>query len=187
MKIKRRAENETKFRELILYISQRCADQPTFGSVKLNKILFFADFLAFANLGKPITNFEYQKLPNGPAPRRLLPVREKMIKERILGLQEIPLRGGGIQKRTVNLRRPDLTVFNGEEIAIVDELIDTFKESRADEVSELSHRMVGWIVAEDGETIPYTTIFLSNVPLTDEESQRSQALAAKYDVVASAR
>ena len=187
MRLPIRTENEKKFRELVLYISQRCADHPTFGSVKLNKILFYADFLAFANLGKAITNFEYQKLPNGPAPRRLVPVRKKMIEEGILGLQEVCLKSGAIQKRPVNLRSPNLSLFSGQEISLVDELIDVFKDSRAEEVSEISHRMVGWIVAEEGETIPYTTIFLENPPLSDEEMQRSRELATKYGVAAAAR
>ena len=33
-------ENEERFRELVLCVSQKCANDPKFGSVKLNKILF---------------------------------------------------------------------------------------------------------------------------------------------------
>lgn len=177
-------QDEQKFRELVLYVSQRCANDPTFGAIKLNKTLFYSDFLAYANLGQPITGFEYQKLPNGPAPRRLLPVRDKMIRERELGLQEVPLRSGAVQKRTVNLRPPDLKVFSAKEIAVVDEVIEALKEANTETVSELSHRMIGWIVALDGETIPYSTICLSNLPLTDTEAIRGQELAAKHGLVA---
>lgn len=170
-------ENEEKFRELILYISQRCADDPRFGAVKLNKILYFSDFFSYADSKQSITGFEYQKLPNGPAPRRLLPVRNKMVTDGILGLQSVRLRSGRVQNRTVNLRPPNLRIFSGEEIALVDRVIDALRRADANTVSELSHRMVGWIIAEEGETIPYGTVFLSNEPLSEIEIQRGLEIA----------
>ncbi|MGO9271436.1 MAG: Panacea domain-containing protein [Terriglobia bacterium] len=177
-------EDNKKFRELILYISQKCATDPTFGATKLNKILFYADFLAYANLGKAITNFDYQKLANGPAPRTLLPIRDQMIADRELALQQIRLLSGNIQKRTVNLRPPDLTVFTGEEIALVDEVIEAFEKAKAEVVSELSHRMVGWMSVENGESIPYNTIFLSNEELTPAEIERGRELGGQYRLLA---
>jgi hypothetical protein len=171
-------ENEEKFRELVLYISQKCAGDAKFGATKLNKILYFSDFLAYANSGEAITSFEYQRLPKGPAPRRLLPVRAKMMEDGILGLQEVRLRGGKTQKRSVNLRSPNLKIFTGEEIELVDSVIDALADADAETASELSHRMVGWQVVSDGETIPYGTIFLSNEPLTEGEVQRGRELAA---------
>ena len=51
----RAEENIQKFKELVLHISQKCADDPSFGAVKLNKILFFADFASSAHYGTPIT------------------------------------------------------------------------------------------------------------------------------------
>ena len=58
-----------KFRELIVYICKKSEGDPTFGAVKLNKILYYADFAAYRILGKPITGAQYQKLREGPAPQ----------------------------------------------------------------------------------------------------------------------
>ncbi|HXJ96252.1 MAG TPA: Panacea domain-containing protein [Terriglobia bacterium] len=179
------AENETKFKELVLYVSQKCANDPTFGATKLNKILFYTDFLAYANLGEPITAFDYQKLRWGPAPRRLIPVQNDMITKGELVLQPVHLLGGKVQKRTVNLRDPDLSVFRPQEIALIDEVIEALESARADAVSELSHRLVGWKVAEEGESIPYETIFLSDEPLTDAENERGRKLAKQFGLLAS--
>ncbi len=183
MPIRQWTEEEDKFCELILYISQQCAMDRKFGATKLNNILYFSDFQSYAYLGRPITGFEYQKLPNGPAPRKFLSVRDKMVKIGILGLQEILLSSGKIQKRTVNLRCPNLKVFSGEEIAIVDRVIDVLRDADADTVSELSHAKVGWIVANLKETIPYETVFLSGEPLSEEDIQRGLEVAREYDLV----
>jgi len=174
-----RDENEAKFRELILYISHRCALDPKFGATKLNKVLFYSDFFAFGKTGKPITGFKYQRLRNGPAPKRLLPVREAMIQEQILAMQAVQLQSGRVQKRTVNLRPPNLGIFSGDEIALVDYIIDALAACDAETVSELSHRMVGWQVANEGEEIPYETVFLSNEPLTEAEVVRGKEIAAE--------
>jgi len=168
--------DEQKLAELILYISERCANDPTFGSVKLNKILYFSDFIFYAYHDKGITGVEYQKLPAGPAPRRLVPVREEMVKENALAIQDVPLKSGRTQKRTVNLRKPKLTLFSGEEIAMVDSVIESLRDVDAESASAMSHEMVGWLVARDGETIPYNTVYFANPPLTVIERYRAQEL-----------
>src|SRR5246127_1050869 len=158
--------DERKLAELILYISQKCANDPTFGAVKLNKILCYSDFLFYAYNDRGITNVEYQKLPNGPAPRRLIPVRERLIQNGDLAVQEVALKSGQTQKLTVNLRKPNLDIFSGTEIATVDRVIESMENVTAENVSEMSHTLVGWLVVDEGETIPYNTIYFANPPLT---------------------
>lgn len=179
-------ENLERFRELVLYISQKCANDPRFGATKLNKILYFSDFVCYAHYGQPLTGVEYQRLPNGPAPRRLLPIREEMQQEGSLGIQEVPLRNGRMQVRTVNLRQPNLDIFSAKEIALVDSVIEALSNETAQGVSDLSHNMVGWKVARDQENIPYTTVFLSDAPLNDIDIQRGREVAKEFDLVAQA-
>src|SRR4051794_3864926 len=71
--------DDDKLRELIIYISERCETDPRFGAVNLNKILFYSDFVAYGKTGKSITGQPYQRLKQGPAPKRLLPVRREMM------------------------------------------------------------------------------------------------------------
>ncbi len=176
--------DEKKLEELILYISERCANDPTFGAVKLNKILYFADFGFYGYNGKGITGVEYQKLPAGPAPRRLLPVRQRMLDNRSLAMQEIQLMSGRTQKRTVNLRKPELELFTGAEIAMVDSVIESLRAVDADKTIALSHEAVGWQVTKEGDTIPYYTAYFSNPPLTDCERHRARELQAQQNATA---
>lgn len=53
----------------MLYIAKRSLTDPYFGYVKLNKILFYADFVAYGELGKPITGATYIRNLYGPTPR----------------------------------------------------------------------------------------------------------------------
>jgi hypothetical protein len=172
--------NEVKLRELMLYVCIKCGNDKRFGSVKLNKLLYFSDFYAYAYLGAPITGVEYFKLPNGPAPRRLIPIRDEMTAKGELGMQHVKLSPGYIQKRPVALRDPDLSVFSAKEIALVDDVINVFCNDNAREISDASHRMMGWRAARDNETIPYETVFVSNEPLTPLEQIRGAEIAARF-------
>jgi hypothetical protein len=174
--------DEDKLAELILYISQKCATDPKFGAIKLNKILYLSDFLAFGNWGEPITGVEYQHLRKGPAPRRLVPVREALQNSGKLVVQTLPLKSGNRQVRTVNLVDPNLKVFSGREIALVDSIIEELWDLDAEESSEFSHRFVGWKMTQEGDAIPYGSIFISDEPLSEAEILRGQELAREFNL-----
>jgi uncharacterized phage-associated protein len=152
------AFDKTKFQELILYLAKRSADDPHFGATKLNKLLFFSDFLAYGQLGSPITGATYQKLRWGPAPRQLLPTQREMKRD---GIAQVRRASTFTPDKTTALRDPDLSVFTAEEIAIVDEVLCELQSDNATMVSDRSHQFsVGWQVAAEQEEIPYETVFL---------------------------
>jgi hypothetical protein len=177
-------DSERKLAELIIYVSQKCACDASFGGTKLNKILFFSDFSAYGKRGKSITGCDYQRIPAGPAPRRLVPVRDALIEAGHLVMQPVFLASGLLQKRLVNLREPDLTLFGGEEIAIVDEWIDRLFPMTAKAVSNLSHKTAAYQSVEDGESIDIRTVFLSVSDPTPAEIARGQKIAEKLGLLA---
>jgi hypothetical protein len=172
--------DERRLAELMLYIGRKCADDPKFGATKLNKILFYSDFLAYANLGDSITGAEYQKLPFGPAPRRIKVVRRNLEQEGALVVRSIQLRGGRAQERIIPKRRPKMNLFTTKEIEVVDEVLNQLRGHDAESISNLSHLEIGWQVARLNETIPYGTIFLSDKALDDEDIRRIQHFAERH-------
>jgi hypothetical protein len=179
-----REPNQRRFAELMLYVSAKCASDPKFGATKLNKILFYSDFLAYAQLGNSITGFEYQKLPHGPAPRHILTVRRNLEREGALEVKNVPLRDGRIQTRLVSKRSPKMDLFEPEEISVVEEVIKQLWALDAEGVSTLSHIETGWQVARSRETIPYGTIFISDKALNDEDIRRIQLFAEQHGYTA---
>lgn len=167
------APDDEKLKELILYISQRSELDPYFGSVKLNKLLFYADFLAYLNYGKSITGQEYRKLREGPAPRYLVEVRQAMIRAGDLQLVETPL-GPYTQLRPQAKRQADVTAFDEEELALVDSIMAEYFGTRAADISRDSHTFLGWQLVEENETIPYEYALLAQ--FEPAESEREYAL-----------
>jgi len=178
----RDVDEHEKLRELILYIAQKCQDHPRFGAVKLNKILFFADFIAYAKRGKSITGETYFKLPQGPAPKKLKPVVEQLT-ESGQAVEQLRRVLAWSQRRLIPLREPNLSVFSGEEISLVDEVIEALKHKDAKEVSALSHTFAGWKLVPDNEDIPYETVFLrdpADILVTEKQLQQAKAIAKEH-------
>jgi hypothetical protein len=162
-----RPDNE-KLAQLILLISERSEDDPTFGSVKLNKLLFHCDFSAYLTFGVPITGQEYFALPQGPAPRRLIPVTKRLQMRGEFGYKEIDFYGK-TQKKPMALSRPNISVFTSREINLIDKIIHKYWGMTGREISEGSHLFIGWRIAKEQETIPYTTALVGFRKPTTEE------------------
>ncbi|MBD0319096.1 MAG: SocA family protein [Gemmatimonadetes bacterium] len=153
-------KHHTKLAELILYISDRHETDELFGSVRLAKTLFYADFLYYAKHGRSITEERYIRMKNGPVPDALLETRDRLQHKGELVMKERFVRGYK-QKRPIAIREPDLSEFSAEEIAMVDYVLSKLEGQTATAVSELSHRFEAWQLAADGEEIPYQTAFIS--------------------------
>lgn len=156
-----------KLRELTLYIADASMGDPLFGKVKLQKILFNADFAHFKRTGAPITGEEYRKKPYGPMATALTGVLQQ---GEIDGELVIRREGGAYGlERVIPLREANLELFTAEEIAQVDRTISAARGMNGTEMSNLSHRFLGWQIADEKEPIPYESAYLFVRPMTDAE------------------
>jgi hypothetical protein len=163
-----------KFRELIVFIAYRCADDPNFGDTFLNKALFFSDALALQHFGKPLTGARYQKLKWGPAPRALLPLRDELIEERVVTVEVVG------DRRVTRATRDALPVFSDEEVDLVEQVIDAFRGMWAIHVSDVSHELSpGWNLVEIGEDIPLESQFIAR-RVSKATLERGRELAKQY-------
>jgi hypothetical protein len=172
--------NERKFTELLLYVANRLADDRAGGATKLNKVLFFADFAHVRRTGTAITGAEYQKLPQGPAPRRLLPVREQLVASSEAQLVREEFLGYEIH-RLVPVRAPDTSVFTTTELETIDGVLADLEGLNARQVSDLSHEEAGWRLTDFGEIIPYESALLGARQVRTPTTERlERQVAATY-------
>ena len=172
--------DEDKFKELILYIADKCSDDPDYGATKLNKILFYSEFFSFGKYGESITKMPYFRLENGPAPKYLKPIRDQMVEDKEIAVQPKP-RFSYTQHRVVPLREANLQKLNARDIAIVDEVISALSGVNASGISKYSHLEIGVRIADEKEEIPYHAVFLSRLPLTEYDIEHGLELAKQYD------
>jgi hypothetical protein len=168
----------TRLRELIVYISARSSYDRTYGVTKLNKILWWSDLWAFAELHRPITGATYLRLPQGPVPDGIDGLREEMQEDRVIAISPLEYYGH-VRHRILPLRKADLSMFTGQEIAIVDAVIDDLCGKNAKVVSKMSHGRV-WEALPHLHRMPYESVFISNRKATRADLARTRELNRQF-------
>jgi hypothetical protein len=169
---------QKRLREAVLYVSQRCERAPYFGKVKLNKIIWRADFESFAQRGQPVTGRLYQRLKQGPAPVEMLPILNELQAEGLLSFTVRKL-GDYEEQRPVALQSPILTLFSRQDLDYLDRAVSSYWDKTGTEVSDISHG-VAWRSREDGDPMPYELAYLSDQPLGAGQKGRLLKLATQY-------
>lgn len=171
--------SDDKLRELVLLIATLSEGDEPFGKVKLNKLAFFSDFLAYLVFGKVITGQTYQRLPEGPAPRSLLRVmpafRNPAETDPDIAIRVDDYYGNALH-RPFALRTPDTRKFDSAEVKLVEDLVKQFWGKNARAMSDMSHQFVGWKLARNQETIPYCVALVGVREPTVEERRIGMAL-----------
>ena len=169
-----------KFKELMLYFSKRGLDEGlVIGSTKLNKLLFFTDFRAFAELGSPVTGATYQKLQWGPAARQLLPMRDEMLRDGEVRFRDRS--DDDLNDVLVPISAPDISALSDDERRIADEVFEELRPYNATASSDYSHlKAAGWKVVDIRDDIPYESAFVITDPPPAEAIELGRELASRY-------
>ena len=161
--------DQEKFKSLVLYVIWRTGDLRDFGSVKLNKALWFSDARAFEALGKAVTGETYIREKFGPVPRHILPILDELLAEGLIQAWREPFFEFEITRYRAH-QPPDIGMFTAEELGIIDWWIKHIAEEHtAASISEASHDYA-WKIAKFGEALPYQAFLARRIrqPRSDE-------------------
>ena len=140
-----------KLEDLISYIASKVNNLTR---TSINKYLWFIDNLYFKDNVLSITGLRYIKNKFGP-------VIEKNGYEKILALTtdkfytEIETNGYGEYEIIKSDCPLDLSLFEDDEIEVIDRVIDVLKDKKVAEISSLSHDEKAWLSTDFNEYISY--------------------------------
>ncbi|MBS6459791.1 MAG: DUF4065 domain-containing protein [Alistipes sp.] len=155
--------NIEKFKNLILYILERCAGKPNIGETVLYKLLYFSDFNYYEIYEEHLSGATYRKLAMGPVPRDITEVLHDMETSGILKSFSANYFGYK-QKRYIPLVSANKRLFNGAELDVVDKVIDQLSGMSASEISRYSHGDMPWKASKDRQVIDYELAFYREAP-----------------------
>lgn len=160
--------DDAKLKELILLLARKSEGDENFGAVKLNKELFYSDFLSYLHTGKAITGHEYIALERGPAPKYKTKIVDEMIKSGDLAVRKREA-FSLVQDRAFALREPNLEKFTKDELQLIDHVLEHCHEKSGKDLSDMSHAFIGWRLAAEKEVIPYCVALVGTREPTLEE------------------
>ncbi len=141
-----------KMLNMILYIAEKTKGVFT---TKLNKLLWYIDFLSFKERSVSITGSNYIHLPLGPVPNKYELIAGLAISDGLLLQEEVSFSGGKSGTRYTALVPTNQSLFNNEEMKIMDFIIDHFKSYSAGQIKEKSHKEKAYEETLQGQAISY--------------------------------
>ena len=153
--------DEGKFKQLLLYILQKCGGKPNVGETVLYKLLYFCDFDFFELNEKPLTGMPYRRLQYGPVPDQstYTPLIQKMIERGEIQKVSRPYVGETVQTKYVAFVAPDTNAFSPEEMKTIDRVINRLSDMSARQIEDHVHNDYPWKAYADGELIDYASVF----------------------------
>ena len=155
----------SKFKNVLLYILERCAGKPNVGEPVLYKLLYFSDFNYYELYEEHLTGAKYRKLPYGPVPQKLDIIVLQMIDKG--QLQRVKTEYHGYpQTRYLPLVKADLTELKASEKEVIDRVIQQLSDWSAAAISNYSHKDMPWLASKEGEEINYELAFYRDAPFS---------------------
>ena len=146
-------QSTNRLKNLLLYILGRMGD--TF-QTKMNKVLFYIDFLSYRERGMAISGLAYNAIEFGPAPQRwdrVYSAFDEVIPEQRLVRDQESI-------ALAATAEADMTCFSEQEKAVIDSVCEKMKNLSAHDISDLSHDEPAWHNhLHQDNTIPFIDAF----------------------------
>lgn len=131
-----------KLTEMLIYFSEKV--QPY--KAKMNKLLFYADFLMFKKSCFSISGVRYKAINMGPVPHNFNSIFEYLANEDYFDIIYTEFENGGIGEQFIARKdryfNPKL--FTEEELQVMEKVAITFKDISTKDIIEISHLEKAW-------------------------------------------
>ncbi len=153
-------EKMDKFKQILLHILKKVGGKPNIGMTALYKLLYFIDFDYYEKYENQLMGLIYLKNHHGPTPLLFENIIKDMVKKGDVEIIKSKFYQFPQTKYLVNPKiEPDLSILNGQEQKHIDRELERLSNLTANQLTELSHKDVPWISAENGKPLDYESVF----------------------------
>ncbi|MDD5639245.1 MAG: DUF4065 domain-containing protein [Candidatus Pacebacteria bacterium] len=153
-------ERVDKFRQILLYVLKKVGGKPNVGMTVLYKLLYFIDFDYYEKYENQLMGLVYLKNHHGPTPRLFENLIGDMTQKGDVEVVKSKFYQYPQTKYLVNpVIEPDLSILNGREKEHIDWELQRLSDLTASQLTDLSHKDVPWISAENGKPLDYESVF----------------------------
>ncbi len=156
-----RNPNFEKLTEMVVYFSEKLQPFKT----KMNKLLFYADFLMFQQSCFSISGVRYKAIDMGPVPNNFQSIFEYLANKNEIDIYttEFPKGYTGEQFKARKDRPFKSELFSETELEVLEKVATVFKSTSTNDMIELSHLEEAWKKNEkDKSVISYEYAFELN-------------------------
>lgn len=144
----------SRLKEMVVFFAHKVPSYKT----KMNKLLFYADFLCFRELGVSMSGARYKAIPYGPVPDKFQTLFENLSETGVIDLLYTPMDNGGRKEKLIGREdRPfNPNLFTETEISFLEQIASRFIDTSPSDIVDISHKEIGWLENEAAKNfIPY--------------------------------
>ncbi len=121
---------------------------PDLWKTKLNKLLFYADFLNYRRTGYSITGLSYRAIPFGPVPSEYNKLLVKLADEAMAESTFVNFDNGSHGEKITAISKFVSDHFTDAEVKTLGDVLDKFASLSATKIVDISHKEKGWLENE---------------------------------------
>lgn len=160
-----RSPNFEKLTEMVVYFSDKLSPF----KIKMNKLLFYADFLMFKQSCFSISGVRYKAIDMGPVPNNFQSIFEYLANKNEIDIYTTQFLNGytSEQFKSRKDRRFNAELFTENELNTLEIIVGVFKETSTNDIIKLSHLEEAWKNnVKDKSVISYEYAFELNEVVT---------------------
>lgn len=137
-----RLPNIEKFTAMVQYFASHCQPFKT----KMNKLLFYSDFLMFKETGRSISGIRYAAINYGPVPNNFQSIYEYLSNNNSIDIQYLHYKSGSTGEK-INMPvkvKMNIDLLSEHELDVLKRVLNKFLKSNTNQIVEYSHLEKAW-------------------------------------------
>jgi len=120
---------------------------------KLNKLLFYADFMMYQRTGRSITGIKYRAIPYGPVPAEYEKLFLRLQDEEKINIVEVGFENGNYGELIKSNQKVQIDGFSRTEMMVLEDVLNRFEGLTTKQIVDISHHESAWIENKDERKI----------------------------------
>ena len=143
-----------KYRNAVLYFIKHCNNK-YLGDTKLNKLLYYLDFVNYRDRGTSVTGDVYYHHSFGPVTRKAREIVSLLAGEYAIERDAVLLDGDGHKIRYRLNSEPAMSIFTKSERELLDTICGKFKRWETKKIVTQTNLEAPWFYSSPGERVKY--------------------------------
>lgn len=145
--------NNDKYTNAVLYFLTYC-NNSYLGKTKLNKLLYYLDFVSYRDRRQSVSGEKYFHLDHGPVPDNIEDLLVELKKKRKIKVEITPYKEL-YKTRFEAVEQPDTSKFDSYEVELLAKICKTFELWSTDKIVSQTHLESPWLYSKPYDEVDY--------------------------------
>jgi uncharacterized phage-associated protein len=143
-----------KYANAVLYFLTYCNNE-YLGKTKLNKLLYYLDFIAFRDRKQSVTMDEYLHEQYGPVPSNIDRTLSELKAEKKIDVEEVAINNDNHKFKYTPLVEPDMNVFDDYEQRLLSDICNEFAMWDTKKIVDQTHLEAAWLYSKPYDKVDF--------------------------------